>query len=183
MAATRDGGKSGGDSAVLPEGGEVPERKIEDLTPAAKAAGCTLTSYKGKSREHTDDLAEKIKYDSNPPTEGRHFAIPAEDGAYDTPPDIKELVHSMEHGRVIIWFKKSLPEDQRADLKALFDDDSYQMLLTPDPTGMKYAGGGHRLVARADAQRHRPSAGLHEVHRRDAGRDPGLPRRVPRQRA
>ena len=132
------GGKSGGDSAVLPEGGEVPERKVQDLAPAAKAAGCTLRDYKGKSREHTDDLAEKIKYDSNPPTEGKHFATPAEDGAYDEPPDVKELVHSMEHGRVIIWFKTSLPEDQRADLKALFDDDSYQMLLTPDPEGMKY---------------------------------------------
>ena len=65
---------------------------------AAKAAGCTLTSYKGKSREHTDDLGEKIKYDSNPPTEGKHFATPAEDGAYDEPPDVKELVHSWSTG-------------------------------------------------------------------------------------
>ena len=32
---------------------------------------------------------------------------------------------------MIIWFKKSLPEDQRANLKALFDEDSYQMVLMP----------------------------------------------------
>lgn len=132
------GGKSESSSAVLPEGGSVPERKIEDLSPAAKAAGCTLQSFKGKSREHTDSLDEAIKYDSNPPTEGKHFAAPAEDGAYDKAPNAKELVHSLEHGRIVIWFKKSLPEDQRADLKALFDDDSYQLLLTPDPTRMKY---------------------------------------------
>ena len=30
----------------------------------------------------------------------------------------------MEHGRVIIWFKRNLPADERADLKALFDEDS-----------------------------------------------------------
>ena len=138
------GGSSGGggdepDTAVLPDGGSVPERKIDELAPAAKAAGCTLESFKGKSREHTDDINEKVKYDSNPPTEGKHFAAPAQDGAYDKAPDVKELVHALEHGRIVVWFKKSLPEDQRADLKALFDDDSYQMLLTPDPTKMKYA--------------------------------------------
>jgi len=132
------GGKSGDSSAVLPDDGEVPERKITDLAPAAKAAGCTLQSFKGKSREHTDSLDEKIKYDSNPPTEGKHFATPAEDGAYDQAPNPKELVHTMEHGRMIIWFKKDAPEKTRADLKALFDEDSYQMVLTPDPTGMKY---------------------------------------------
>ena len=75
----------------------------------AKAAGCELQSFKGKSREHTEDPNEAIKYDSNPPSEGRHFAAPAEDDAYDEAPDVKQLVHTLEHGRVIVWFKKSLP--------------------------------------------------------------------------
>ena len=64
--------------------------------------------------------------------------MPAEDGAYDKAPDVKELVHVLEHGRIVIWFQKSLPEKDRAGLKALFDEDSYQMVLTPDDTGMKY---------------------------------------------
>ena len=40
-------------------------------------------------------------------------------------------MHNLEHGRVIIWFKPSLPKDTRADLKALFDEDTYQMVLVP----------------------------------------------------
>jgi Protein of unknown function (DUF3105) len=132
------GGKSGGSSKVLPDGGSVPSAKVKDLKSAIAKAGCTLTSYKGKSREHTANLKEKIKYDSNPPTEGKHYQVPAEDGAYDTAPDVKELVHVLEHGRIVIWFQKSLPEKERAGLKALFDEDSYQMVLTPDTTGMKY---------------------------------------------
>ena len=40
-------------------------------------------------------------------------------------------MHTLEHGRVIIWFKPSLPESQRANLKALFDEDTYQLVLTP----------------------------------------------------
>jgi hypothetical protein len=132
------GGKADASSNVLPDGGTVPDQKVTDLAAAAKAAGCELESHPGKSREHTGDANEQITYDSDPPTEGKHFQVPAEDGAYEESPDVKELVHTLEHGRVIIWFKKSLPADDRAGLKKLFDDDSYHMVLTPDDT-MKYA--------------------------------------------
>ena len=37
--------------------------------------------------------------------------IPADDGAYTTAPTDEQLVHELEHGRVIIWFQPSLPED------------------------------------------------------------------------
>jgi hypothetical protein len=138
LAGGGDGGSGKVDKSVLPDGGSVPEQKVTNLDAAAKAAGCELKSFKANSREHTDDLGEQIKYSSSPPTSGKHFAAPAEDGAYTEAPDPKELVHSMEHGRVIIWFKKNLPAKDRANLKALFDEDTYQMLITPDPTGMTY---------------------------------------------
>jgi hypothetical protein len=137
-------GGGGGDGAsdpsagVLPDGGSVPDQKVSDVADAAKAAGCELKSFRANSREHTDDIAEQLSYSSSPPTSGKHFAEPAEDGAYDEAPDVKQLVHTMEHGRVIIWFKRNLPEEQRANLKALFDEDTYQMVITPDPTEMTY---------------------------------------------
>ena len=124
---------------MLPDGGSVPEQKATDLAQAAKAAGCELKSFRATSRDHTEDLAEAIGYESSPPTSGKHFVTPAEDGAYDDAPDAKELVHTMEHGRVIIWFKRNLPKDDRANLAALFEEDTYQMVITPDPTKMKYA--------------------------------------------
>ena len=135
------GGGDGGsdpDAGVLPDGGSVPDQEVSDLPDAAKAAGCELKSFRANSREHTEDLAEQIGYSSSPPTSGKHFVEPAEDGAYDEAPDAKQLVHTMEHGRVIIWFKRNLPEEQRANLKALFDEDTYQMVITPDPTRMRY---------------------------------------------
>jgi hypothetical protein len=134
-------GGGGGDDAsagVLPDGGDVPEIADVDLKPAAQAAGCELKSFKATGREHLASLSDNVKYASKPPTSGNHYQVPAEDGAYEKSPDPKELVHSLEHGRIVIWFKKSLPADDRAALKAYFDDDSYQMLLTPDPTGMTY---------------------------------------------
>jgi len=139
LLAGGGGGSSSASGDVLPDGGSYPEPKDDvELAAAAKAAGCELKSYKAKSREHVTDLALKIKYASKPPTSGNHYQEWAEDGAYEDPPDVKELVHGLEHGRVIVWFKKNLPSDQRAALKKFYDDDTYQMFLIPDMTGMTY---------------------------------------------
>jgi Protein of unknown function (DUF3105) len=136
------GGDSGGSDAqaaeVFPDGGSFPEQKIFDVAPAAKAAGCTLRDVKATSREHTTSLDQRVKYSTNPPTSGRHYQIPAQDGVYGDPPQDEELVHGMEHGRVIFWVKPSLPEDQRANIRALVEDDTYQMFLMPR-ANMPYA--------------------------------------------
>lgn len=124
-------GASGQTAQLLPGGGSVPEQQEFDPTAAAQAAGCELRSSRATDRTHTRSLDTRVKYPTNPPTSGRHYQIPAEDGAYSAAPQDEQLVHSLEHGRVIIWFKPGLPEDQRADLKALFDEDDYQMLLVP----------------------------------------------------
>lgn len=134
------GGGSGGSGTgdVLPDGGSyAPVRNDVPVKEAAAAAGCELKSFRATTREHVADLAQTIEYESDPPTSGSHYQLPAEDGAYEEAPDVKELVHTLEHGRVIIWFKKGLPADQRAALKKYFDDDSYQIVLVPDTTGMK----------------------------------------------
>lgn len=138
VGAGDDSKSVGGSDSVLPDGGSVPDQEITDLDEAAKAAGCELKSFRATSREHTADLAEQVGYASKPPTSGKHFQVPADDGAYEEAPDPKELVHSMEHGRIVISFKRSLPKSDRADLKALFDEDTYQMLIVPDTTGMSY---------------------------------------------
>ena len=129
------GGDSGGDAAaaeVFPEGGSFPEQKVFDVQPAAEAAGCELRSPKGSgSAEHTASLDERVAYKTNPPTTGRHYQVPADDGIYgDAPPD-EALVHGLEHGRVIFWVKPSIPEEQRKEIRALVDDDPYQLFLVP----------------------------------------------------
>jgi hypothetical protein len=134
------GGSSSASSDVLPDGGSYPKPKDDvEVAAAAKAAGCELKSFPAKGREHLADLSQSVKYASKPPTSGNHYQVPAEDGAYEDPPDVKELVHTLEHGRIIVWFKKGLPADQRAALKSFYDGDTYQMVLVPDTTGMTYA--------------------------------------------
>jgi hypothetical protein len=127
-------GGGGGDAQaaeVWPGGGSVPEQKVFDVAPAAKAAGCALRDVKATSREHTTSLSTRVKYSTNPPTSGKHYQIPAQDGIYGDAPQDEELVHAQEHGRVIFWVKPSAPEDVRANIRALVEDDPYQMFLVP----------------------------------------------------
>jgi hypothetical protein len=130
------GGQGGGD--VFPEGGEVAEQTQFDPAAAAKAAGCELKSNPGRARTHTTSLDDKVPYKENPPNSGRHFQTPAEDGLYyEAPPD-EMVVHAQEHGRVVVWVKPSLPAEARKTIRALFDEDEYQMLVVPR-ANMPYA--------------------------------------------
>jgi hypothetical protein len=126
-----DGATPGGD---FPEG-SVPQERITDLQEAAKAAGCRLRSVRSEGRNHTD---QPVAYKTNPPTTGPHNPVPAEDGAYLEAPPTESLVHSLEHGRIVIWFKPNVPDSVKGDLKALFDEDPYHLLLTPNRTQMPY---------------------------------------------
>jgi hypothetical protein len=124
------GGDSGGD--LFPEGGDIPEQQVFDLREAASAAACDLENSKGSGEAaHTTSLDEKVDYKTNPPSTGRHYQEAAPDGLYQgNPPQDEQVVHAMEHGRVIVYVKPSLPEDARAAMRAIFDeDDGFQTLL------------------------------------------------------
>jgi hypothetical protein len=132
MAAGGGGDGEGvqGEGDTFPTGGSVSEQSVFDVQEAADAAGCELESNRANSRDHTQDPDEEVNYRQNPPTSGKHFAVPAEDGLYNgTPPKDVELVHSLEHGRVIIWAKPSLPREARQQIRAIFDKDSFQLLV------------------------------------------------------
>ena len=132
LTGGNDAGSGPGNAGnVFPDGGSFPEQTVFEVGPAAKAAGCQLQTKKGTARDHTRSLDDRVKYNTNPPTTGRHYEIPAQDGIYGQAPQDEQLVHNMEHGRVIIWVKPSLPAKQRADIRALVEDDSYQMVLVP----------------------------------------------------
>ncbi|HEX5979600.1 MAG TPA: DUF3105 domain-containing protein [Thermoleophilaceae bacterium] len=132
LAAGGNGAEGQGGGDIFPEGGEVAEQSEFDLEAAAEAAGCELSSKRGTGvADHTTTLDEKVDYQDNPPTNGRHYQIPAEDGLYHEAPTDEQLVHTLEHGRVIVWVKPSVSEEGRQAIRALFDEDDYQMVVVP----------------------------------------------------
>jgi hypothetical protein len=115
--------------------GSIPPAKASTLETAAKAANCEVKQWPSEGRQHTNG---PYKYKTNPPTSGNHFEIPAADGAYTKAPNIGALVHELEHGRIIIWYQPNAPAALIGQAKALFDEDSFHMVLAPNETKMPY---------------------------------------------
>lgn len=59
--------------------------------------------FPDEGRTHID-IGTEMVYGTNPPTSGNHYAQWTKWGIYDTPKDDRNLVHSLEHGYVILSY-------------------------------------------------------------------------------
>jgi len=97
------------------------------------------------SRTHIQLGDPHEPYNSDPPTSGPHAAS-VEAGFYDEAPPDEQLVHNLEHGYVIIWYKCATPDDtecqtlktQIKDVMArakpmLIGTDSKKLVAVPRP--------------------------------------------------
>lgn len=65
----------------------LPGQRVEDL-----------------GREHVT-IGTEVEYNSNPPTSGNHYSDWVRAGVYSEPKDDRNLVHSLEHGYVIMHYR------------------------------------------------------------------------------
>jgi hypothetical protein len=123
------------------EGTPPPTIQFADLQISAQKAGCQLKlELPDEGNTHVPN-STAVDYKTAPPTSGNHNPVPIDDGAYTTPitsdtskpTNIRNEVHAMEHGRIEIHYKPTLPEAQQLALKGVFDADPNGMLMYPDP--------------------------------------------------
>jgi hypothetical protein len=123
------------------EGTAPPPIQIADLAISANQAGCELrTNLPNEGSTHVPN-SQPVRYRTVPPTSGNHNPVPINDGAYTTPitgdtgqqTNVRNAVHSLEHGRIEIQYKPGLPEAQQLALKGVFDEDPDGILLFPNP--------------------------------------------------
>ena len=75
---------------------------------------------------HIPEGSPRPVYNSDPPTSGPHYATPARAGFYDEAPLDETLVHNLEHGHIVMWYR-CVPADTtgcdalKTQLKALMD--------------------------------------------------------------
>jgi hypothetical protein len=144
FAIVAAGGGDDEQEAAAPSGAnaavKLPEQQTSDYEAAAKAAGCTLSNpeYEGAGHEEKDFKASDYK--TNPPTSGAHFPDWYDDGVYEpgTTDNLGMLVHTLEHGRINVQYKKGTPAEDVAKLEALLaeQNEGYHMLLYENTTGM-----------------------------------------------
>lgn len=72
------------------------------------------------------------EYNSNPPTSGPHFGDGvAGPGIKDEPVSDQLVLHSMEHGAAVLWYKDDLPQADVEKLKQVFNDASGKKIMLP----------------------------------------------------
>ena len=120
---------------------KLPPQATSDYEAAAKAAGCKLTNPPFEAAGHDDKDFTASDYKTNPPTSGTHNPEWYDDGVYEpgTTPKLGMLVHTLEHGRINVQYKKGTPASTVAQLEALLQEqnEGYHMLLYENTTGMK----------------------------------------------
>jgi hypothetical protein len=138
-----DGGDGPKQASESTSAAKLPEQQISDLKEAAAAAGCTLNNPAFEGANHEQKDFKPSDYKSNPPTSGNHSPDWYEDGIYapGDVPELGKLVHPLEHGRILIQYKKGTPKATVDQLEALLADeeDGYHMLLFENTTNMKAA--------------------------------------------
>ncbi len=81
---------------------------------------------------HVARNATHEAYNSNPPTSGPHFGDGVAGPGIKTEPVPDELVlHSMEHGAVVLWYKDDLSESDVDKLRNVFQSASGKKIMLP----------------------------------------------------
>jgi hypothetical protein len=99
----------------------------------AREAGCGSTqligAYPGnEDRVHVEreggpsGMPALSTYPSQPPTSGPHLNRTLPAGVYENPPEIGQVIHSLEHGAVVIWFSPDAQSPELERIKNFYAD-------------------------------------------------------------
>lgn len=123
-------------------GGE--ERALLAEAPeAAGVAGCgsitTTPPYPGgldRSHIGAGDVPTQpslSSYPSLPPASGPHGGSTMPAGVYRSPPPMDRVIHSLEHGAVVIWVDASSDEPEIAEIRSFFarGDQRNHVIVAP----------------------------------------------------
>jgi len=71
------------------------------------------------------------EYNSNPPTSGWHWAGTAGPGIKNEPVPDELILHSMEHGAAVVWYRMDLEQSEVDKIKEAFADASGKKIMLP----------------------------------------------------
>lgn len=86
--------------------------------------------------EHVE-IGTQVEYNSNPPTSGPHYADWIIAGVYEEPKDDRNLVHSLEHGYVILSYKCDLSQTVATPSASQCNLSKNQLVKIYDKKGQK----------------------------------------------
>ncbi|MBL8680696.1 MAG: DUF3105 domain-containing protein [Myxococcales bacterium] len=134
-AAVTGDADAGSDGASLADG----------LALVDAACGATITAHPILDSPHVD-VDAGITWNSNPPSSGPHFGIWARWGVYTDPIPRGYLVHSLEHGAVVLSYRCA----NRAACPAVHDQLARFVAALPPEPGCVPEGVRRRIILTPD---------------------------------
>jgi hypothetical protein len=144
---------------------------IEQLGSSIAAAGCDPIS-EHEATGNQDHVAEgtKVDYAQTPPDSGKHYPSPAPFTKHfyaeaDRPP-VETLVHNLEHGYTVVWYRADAPGKQIKNLQRVaktFGSDDYdpadKLIAAPwsEADGAGFPAGKNIVITRWIADPNDPS--------------------------
>lgn len=117
----------------------VVDRRAEaDLRAFLTAGGCTVDTDSDPTAGPGANHVPNPTFQVNPPAGGNHLASAARAGVFTaaSAPADGLLVHSLEHGYVVIWHDPGLAEEQQTQLEA-FEDSNDGDVIVVERQGMR----------------------------------------------
>jgi hypothetical protein len=106
-------------SGSLPVATMVQNPAGQQTMQAIRPAEGLGTPVPDEGNTHVDD-GTAITYKTYPPSSGTHYNDTAPYGFSDVPLKEGNLVHSLEHGAIVIYFKSSVSADVKQKLKEAY---------------------------------------------------------------
>lgn len=97
---------------------------LEDLGVSVSEAGCSPVAESPASGggDHVQ-VGTKVPYEQLPPVTGPHYDTPA---PFTKPfyteadrPEVEVLVHNLEHGYTVAWYRADIPDEDKAELQRI----------------------------------------------------------------
>jgi hypothetical protein len=108
-----------------------------DVAQVVRDAGGTFRTVKSPPHkgDHSDvpTLTAKVKWNTDPPSNGAHYAGIGIWDFYDEPVNPRMVVHNLEHGGVAIWWGSDVPQQTIDRMREWYADDPNSIIGTPYP--------------------------------------------------
>jgi Protein of unknown function (DUF3105) len=116
----------------------------QDARAALEQAGCTLSATPSLAGDHSvaTPSGTSSKWNTDPPTSGPHYQIPAVYGVFAEPVYQAQLVHNLEHGAIGVQYGSDVPQATVDELETFVKAHARGSVLAPFPSlGDKIALG------------------------------------------
>lgn len=99
-----NGGSAGHPSPVALDDVSPDGIEAEPLPDSGdEGALAEVQTFPSEGADHVNSGTD-VDYDTNPPTSGDHYSSPADPGFYEGTPPLGNIVHSLEHGHVAVYY-------------------------------------------------------------------------------